>query len=530
MEIAGLAIALFDETFKIVSFLHQALSDERHFGADANVLRIRMDDEQLRLRALRQLLFSKSPIIKNPKGRLFDEFDMDWQFTVLEMLRQLRKQLAEYIPLQIEYKLMRPREIVDPSSATLETLSHEFDKKKNEEFEMEIQKSTSPFLKWKFALWDKKKAEKLIDEFTNWNNRVQRNLELVLLRVRVLGNSQELETFQKDANAISLGLSRNARLRQILKDMKTIPNMEFNKDVIIPSYPKIEHLDQGVWQGKSIRTLVEYQKYMPVDGKASKIDIESINQLVVLLSEANRTEFLTFPCGGFFINNASNEFGICFDIPRHIDVLSAFSLLKAYKKTQPSLSDRFKLSHALALGLSAFHVVGWLHKSLRSEVILFFDDHGAIKPELPSITRPFIFGFEYSRPAAKITSGFYDDIIERNIYRHPRRQGKPQASFRRIHDIYALGVVLLEIGLWTPAMTLIGRLSESGKPEEISKRLIWHAEHNLPVKVGIKFRDVTVRCLSGVFGVEKDDEEESVLLQAFSERVVDVLSNAAANI
>jgi len=530
MEIAGLSIAILDETFKIVSFLQNVVSDERHFGADANVLRIRMDDEQLRLRALQQLLFSKSPIIKNPAGRLFDEFDVDWQFTILEMLRQLRKQLAEYIPLQIEYKLMRPREIIDPSSANVETLSHEFDKK-NEDFELEIQKSTSPFLKWKFAFWDKKKAAKLIEQFTNWNNRVQRNLELVLLRVQILGNSQGLETFQQDANAISLGLSRNARLRQILKNMKTIPNMEFNKHVVILSNKKVEHLDQAVWQGKSIRTLVEYQKYMPVDGKASKIDIESINQLVVLLNEANRTEFLTFPCGGFFTNTATSEFGICFDIPKEMDVLSAFSLLNAYKMQQPSLSDRFKLSSALALALSAFHVVGWLHKSLRSNVILFFNDHSTVEPEkLPSITRPFIFGFEYSRPAAKITSGFYDDISERNIYRHPRRQGKPQASFKRIHDIYALGVVLLEIGLWTPAMNLIGRLSESGKPEDISKRLIWHAEHNLPVKVGIKFRDVTVRCLTGDFGVERDDEEESVLLQTFSKYVVDVISNAAANI
>src|SRR5215471_12473795 len=104
MEIAGLSIAVLDEVFKLASYLLQVISDERHFGADANNLRIRMDDEQLRLRALQQLLFTKSPVLQHSSGRLFDAFEVEWQFTILEMLRQLRKQLSEYIPLQIEYK------------------------------------------------------------------------------------------------------------------------------------------------------------------------------------------------------------------------------------------------------------------------------------------------------------------------------------------------------------------------------------------------------------------------------------------
>ena len=202
----------------------------------------------------------------------------------------------------------------------------------------------------------------------------------------------------------------------------------------------------------------------------------------------------------------------------------------AYTTKQPTLGERFKLCHTLALALSTFHVVGWLHKSLRSDVILFFKGRDPSAVHSPSIIAPFIFGFEYSRPVAKITSGYYDDITERNIYRHPLRQGKPQASFKRVHDIYALGVVLLEIGLWTPAITLVGKLSQQGKPEDIMKRLLWHAEVNLPVKVGEKFRDATIRCLSSSFNVEKDDDDETVLQQAFAKHVVDVLGNAAANL
>jgi hypothetical protein len=47
-----------------------------------------------------------------------------------------------------------------------------------------------------------------------------------------------------------------------------------------------------------------------------------------------------------------------------------------------------------------------------------------------------------------------DTNIFRNIYRHPRRWGVPTESFNAIHDIYALGVVLLEIGMWRKVKTM----------------------------------------------------------------------------
>jgi len=60
--------------------------------------------------------------------------------------------------------------------------------------------------------------------------------------------------------------------------------------------------------------------------------------------------------------------------------------------------------------------------------------------------------------------------MENNIYRHPERQGKPQTTFKTIHDLSALGIVLLEIGLWKPAVELLGKLRENGTPKEISER------------------------------------------------------------
>jgi hypothetical protein len=55
-------------------------------------------------------------------------------------------------------------------------------------------------------------------------------------------------------------------------------------------------------------------------------------------------------------------------------------------------------------------------------------------------------GFEFSRPEFDFSSGRPDKDPARNVYRHPQRQGKPNKPFVKIYDIYALGVVLLEIG------------------------------------------------------------------------------------
>ncbi|KAF4540152.1 Het-s domain protein [Lasiodiplodia theobromae] len=58
----------------------------------------------------------------------------------------------------------------------------------------------------------------------------------------------------------------------------------------------------------------------------------------------------------------------------------------------------------------------------------------------------------------------FDNDLERNLYRHPDRQGRPKTSFSKLHDIYALGVVLLEIGLWEMALSLYQRAARRLPP------------------------------------------------------------------
>lgn len=120
---------------------------------------------------------------------------------------------------------------------------------------------------------------------------------------------------------------------------------------------------------------------------------------------------------------------------------------------------------------------------------------------------------------------------DRDVYRHPERQGQPQKMFNKIHDIYALGVVLLEVGLWEPAITLEkNKFMFAKNPQSIKARLVTHAERRLESKVGGKYRDVVLKCLNGDFGIQNDSKEDLKLQQAFRGQVVDVLERAAQNV
>ena len=109
-----------------------------------------------------------------------------------------------------------------------------------------------------------------------------------------------------------------------------------------------------------------------------------------------------------------------------------------------SLNERFSLASLLSRSVFFMHASNFVHKSIRPDNIIVFQDASS------QLGRPFLVGFERFRKDTTVTHRFGDDVWERNLYRHPQRQGiAPDEDFSMQHDIYSLGVVLLEIGLNT---------------------------------------------------------------------------------
>jgi len=190
-----------------------------------------------------------------------------------------------------------------------------------------------------------------------------------------------------------------------------------------------------------------------------------------------------------------------------------------------SLSDRIALVRKLASAVLYVHSCGFVHKNIRPENILIFD---TIAPEgtnpaktaFPNVIgEPFLVGFDSVRKATAASSMILVEEWKKNIYLHPDRHRMAQGDeFTMRHDIYSLGVVLLEVSLWdtfTNKETGIGKYlwekRDNGRvlrtPEGLQERYLEIARSQVPRVFGDKYRDVVISCLEGL-----RDEEEGGLL------------------
>lgn len=145
---------------------------------------------------------------------------------------------------------------------------------------------------------------------------------------------------------------------------------------------------------------------------------------------------------------------------------------------------------------------------------------------------PYILGLEYARPATETSSRTVErHEIEDNIYRHPQQWGMPTTSFSILHDVYALGVVLLEIGLWKQARTI----SKSGFSRVMSglpvkeKLESWASDLKLGSAMGRRYQEIVLKCLQSDFGEFRGSakEQEVEFLERFNTDVSKTMLNAA---
>ena len=137
-----------------------------------------------------------------------------------------------------------------------------------------------------------------------------------------------------------------------------------------------------------------------------------------------------------------SSFDFVFQIPRELS--NEPSSLRGYLSSQLdyTLTDRFQLAKQLAKSISYVHTLGFVHKNVRPETILGFQTDDS------AFGLFFLVGFEKVRMVDSRTRRSGDSAWEKNLYRHPHRQGlSPEDIYIMQHDIYSLGVCLLEIGL-----------------------------------------------------------------------------------
>ncbi|KAI0439907.1 prion-inhibition and propagation-domain-containing protein [Xylaria telfairii] len=252
--------------------------------------------------------------------------------------------------------------------------------------------------------------------------------------------------------------------------------------------------------------------------------LKRFENLVCLLRENELTaQFHALKCHGYYLRHSQFEkqYGLVFESPSDADAesdpISLFDLLN--EESVPSLDARLTLVRVLTEAVEKLHAVDWLHKGLRSQNILFFAD----SVDTVDFSAPFISGFEYSRPDT-------DDYLSENppaiaaedLYRHPSVQGGLRDSghgfgYKKQHDIYSLGVLILEIAYWKPVYQILGYRSEQLiKPSETArvkeKLLSGRYGKNISAYMGDVVSDVWRASLMGLdsFGVVEDDSDATM--------------------
>ncbi|KAE9583941.1 hypothetical protein CGMCC3_g227 [Colletotrichum fructicola] len=544
LSIAGLTIAVLDQLWKVGNRTAELVSDYREFDTDTRILENKIRDENNRTRALQLLLFELSSTYGGKS--LFEQFDKDVQDQILVFLEQASDVLEQ------AYRLLNRRQKSDikdkdpqspakpnfmaaispaPSSTSLSSGDS-------------ILKRPKSFQRIKWSLMDKKRVGTIIEDFSELNSRIHESIKLWCLGTSIGVNLQHLNRLETDDNSRALGFDVDARLQlTISQSQTTATSLEMND----PSLRRCVENARGFggkfgifdWEDKAY--LVEYLSYSPESPVPVPLDDRTralVDMLANLLHQPKEIAFRTPSCHGWVRQMQQNRVAYMFSLPEAADSrpTSLLDILSANNLHPPSLSQRFCLAAKLSRCISQLHLVKWVHKSFRSENILFFrriDSEGRVSPpeNQSELSEPWLLGFEFSRPEKYFSHGHADACLSRDIYRHPERQQNPTQIFNKIHDIYALGVVLLEIGLWQPVLTLEkSGFSKVRDPHAIKKHLIKHAEKRLGAKMGDKYQKVVLNCLKGDFNVFDDTKEDFKLQQAFRANVVDLLQKSADSV
>ncbi|KAN0071595.1 hypothetical protein V8E54_010191 [Elaphomyces granulatus] len=201
----------------------------------------------------------------------------------------------------------------------------------------------------------------------------------------------------------------------------------------------------------------------------------------------------------------------------------------------PSLGDRFELAKALVSTVFEFHNLGWMHKNLQSKNVLFWPEtHG--RQGQVDVKKPYLLGFDISRPGVpgeeseKPMSNAEDDL-----YRHPGYKGHDPHPFIPPYDIYSLGLLLFEIGMWRVISFQGSRSSRGSMKLNISstdpqfiQTVVSGPAMDLARYMGDGYRDAVMACLSLEFDRIWHDAEDAQKMLTFQnfvqKKIVDPIS------
>ncbi|KAM7216899.1 hypothetical protein V8F06_007662 [Rhypophila decipiens] len=445
----------------------------------------------------------------------------------------------------------------------------------NNDSTSQIKKGSGQSSAFRWLTVDKKKLFVILDGVEKNNNRLMQLLEPVL-QTQVKRRTDMVILDNVDQGTANV-LPEDSDLR-VLANIKQW-HISFKKGTL----PLGAARSLSTLNGQ--RVMVEW-RYCSSETTTRRDPVRRLGGLVSLLNRKRLYErFLTLPClRGLVIDSSNSRIGIVFSLDDVTDGTSIKSLQDVVRRVATPLpvGQRFKLARDIATALHHLHSVRWLHKSIRSDNILCFspmiknllDSEAAstvawskaklLAPKrpgspstanvgapvdnaetLPLLTKGpnplphfYLVGWDLSRPehASELsetlsisTAGYRSRRDAIRMYSYPDTYAEltTKQQYRPEYDIYSLGLVLLEIGLWRTIDTIWKQ-----SPADAAFRVLVRTEYcdRLLGKMGEVYWRVVQRCLSNDFGAEKGsaDNGDFSLQESFEKNVVCELESCSA--
>lgn len=563
MDIYGTAVTVVQQVYQVTIFIKGIISDVKSYEQDRADVQLKLDLQ------LASLQFFQQRFLNPENGLMLPGHLPQWiAEAIRDLLLKMKRVLAEYEILVIKYGLLETTETTEASEE--ESL---VGRERWKQSFLERTKAKLKALKLKgydWSLFDKNKLLNVLQEYKDWSDSLRDLMQHFSQEAvySIAGTVSSMQTVSLEGTGLEAVVKR-----QMLASTETPSTFHGLEGEIIEQGRSSNCFQPAVWKYNedTMQVIVEYHEY---DSRLKSDDLDSeeiaelkapLRDLAWLLknstfseatqdaSESNQPTIYSLECLGFVDQPENERCALLYRLPSLRAAANSGNLITLHELItmidnrtkrvlgKPSLGDRFNIAHCLALTVANLHGSRWVHKNIWSRGILLFQQtkntgrsnaSGAKNEQ--TFTNPrnehmlaFLGDWGYARPVEAGTMLLSDFEVEPNFYRHPERQGKPTRQFTTKHDIYALGVVLLEIGLWKTVSQLfdqnIREAQKSGrlpKSKDVRAALVKLAQSEVPKDMGDTYAAAVVRCLTGSFRSGSETE----LSIDFREKVVDPIA------
>jgi len=456
-----------------------------------------------------------------------------WRIIEVEMqvFRDLSQRLDEKLQLHLAHMFQKLHIKLQEAVAALDSVLG--DEKEPKAFDLDhVLRKKGNINRLKLASNVKGALDKILVEMDHWHSLLQPFLFL-LVRVKDPSIDHQLSCWESNKS------DQIGKLKQL---RGAIHRKETHKAGIFPIFIADDQWMEGrspilyttgeLAKDSTTKSQLYIEYFTPHTRTPSRLATTNVRDLGRVLSVVDPLLFFILACRGIIksLNPSGSikNFQLVFQIPNSLHHPRSFREVLLTTNRYP-LDICFQFAKQLARGVMFVHTTNFVHKNLRPETILVLQEENTST----SIGLPFLVGFQSFRPADGATYLNGDAEWQKDLYRHPSRQGiLPEDWYDMQHDIYSLGVCLLELGIWesfiipsgapngegdvrpNPNLNISSHLTRewADKAQYIKQELMALAKERLPSLMGPRYTRIVSMCLSCLDTENNDFGHESEFL------------------